>query len=98
MLLIFFGCSMSQEEITRLATEEFKRKELLLKNERSLFCRQKVLEEAERQADSIILQLGINPLSDSLYRPVIPVKPTFVTTDSASINSEQSVKPITDSL
>ena len=89
---------MSEDEIQDLAFKEFERKERQLREERSQLCIQEILVEAERQADSIIKKMDINPLSDTLYRPVIPSRPIFVKTDSSLINSKGSVKPLIDSL
>ncbi len=91
------SCGISNEEVVELAKEEYDRKVQILREEQRLICIKSALEEAERQADSIIFQMRINPLGKSLYRPRVPPKPSYIITDSTVINSKHSVKPILDS-
>ena len=97
LLVIFSGCGLSDEEVLRMATEEFERKSALLRQEQLYFCQKAALAEAEKQADSIISEMRISPLHESLYRPVVPPKPSFISTDSTRLFSKDSVKPILDS-
>ena len=91
---MLFGCGSSDEEMRKLAIEEFERKVKILKSEQRQLCFKSALIIAEQKADSIIFERRINPLRDSLYRPRIPEKPAFVPTDSAVVNSKQTVNPI----
>lgn len=96
-LLTLVSCGLSEEDMMRLAKLEFENKVKLLEQERSLICNKDADARAEILADSIIRELRINPLKDSLYRPFVPPKPTYVETDSTVVNSKQSVKPILES-
>ena len=64
--------------------------------EQTQICDRAAEEEAELIADSLISLMQINPLKDSLYRPFVPPKPSFIKTDSTVVNSKQTVKPIID--
>ena len=97
LILALTGCGLSEDEFKRLATEEFERKAKLFRQDQKNLCLKTALEEAERQADSIISNIQFNPLRDTLYRPIVPPKPDYVPTDSAVLKSQQSVKPIIDS-
>lgn len=90
------GCGPTHEEILQMATTEYERKAALLRKEQEAICKKTAFAEAERQADSIIFQMRINPLKKPLYRPPVPPKPTFVPTDSTRLKSKHSVKPILD--
>ena len=91
---IFSSCGLSEEEKLELARQECDRKLVAFEKEQRDNCRRAVLGEAERQADSIIISMNIDPLNEELYRPTIPPKPDFVPTDTIKLNSKHSVKPI----
>ena len=98
MALFYLGCGLSEEEMKEMAIAEYNRKVSVLRKQRMELCRKDAIAEAERQADSIIFEFRINPLSSEVYKPEAPPKPTFIPTDSLSINSKNPVKPIIDSL
>ena len=93
-LSMLLSCNISEEEYNRLAQEEYERKAEILRKERREICLKEKLIRAEILADSIIRQLKLNPLKEDQYRPTIPARPDFVKTDSTTVNSKQSVKPI----
>jgi len=90
------SCGLSEEEVVRIATQEYERKARLLRQQEADICKKAALEIAEIKADSIVRSLQLNPLKDTLYRPPVPPKPAFIETDSARVNSKQTVKPILD--
>ena len=97
MLALLVGsCGLSEEEVVALATREYERKATNFRAERKELCLKAAYEEAEKQADSIIFELRINPLKQPLYRPSVPAKPEFVPTDTTLIKSKHSVKPLND--
>ena len=93
-LAIFSSCGLSKEEMLELARQECDRKLAAFEKEQRDNCKRAVLGEAERQADSIIISMDIDPMKEDLYRPTIPPKPDFVPTDTIKLNSKHSVKPI----
>lgn len=88
------GCTESQEEIDRQVMEVYEKRVAEFSSQRLEACRLDALRLAEELADSIILSLSLNPLRDSLYRPVIPARPDFIPVDTAVFDSKRSVKPI----
>jgi len=91
---IIVGCGISDAEFKRLAEEEYQRQLGNFVQERALLCNREADLAAEIIADSLISKMHINPLKDSLYRPYVPPKPVYIKTDSAVVNSKQTVKPI----
>ena len=77
-----------------MARVDFERQKAELRNEQFKICENNALIQAEQMADSIIREMRINPLKDSLYQPKAPPKPEYVETDSVILNSKRSVKPI----
>ena len=82
----FLACTQNDEVLRNAVLDEYRR--LRGEFEVTLIedCDAAILELAEMSVDSIILELNIDPLKDSLYNPSLPVKPEFIPIDSAIFN------------
>lgn len=90
------SCGISEEEYNQLVIQEYERQMNIFIKEQNQICDREAEIEAEVIADSLISLMQINPLKDSLYRPFVPPKPDYISTDSTVVNSKQTVKPIID--
>ena len=97
LLAIIFSsnaCGISEEEIELQAKIRLDRRVEELKAEKIKECKQEIYRKAEIIVDSIIREMSINPLNETLYKPTIPERPEFVEVDSNVFISKHSVKPI----
>lgn len=58
-------------------------------------CQDEALIKAEMIVDSLLLLDDRDTRLSNAYRPEVPPKPTYISTDSLRQNSQSSVKPIT---
>jgi hypothetical protein len=96
-MMTILSCGLSDEEFKRLAKEEYDRKVSMLSQEKRNLCYREALIIAEQMADSIIRDMNLNPLQDTLYRPAKPERPSFIKTDTTILISKETVKPIINS-
>ena len=85
LVLLFFivACDVRQDARKEAVLEEYRRLKSDYEATEREACRSTILSLAETSVDSIILNLEIDPLKDTLYAPTIPDKPSFVPVDSA---------------
>ena len=82
------------EKNRELALKELQIKIDLFTDKKMKECRQQAFIEAETHVDSLITELLINPLSDTLYQPDIPMKPEYIPVDNSVFKSQSSVKQV----
>ena len=96
MVALLYSCFNDSDKIRAVARQELEKKINAYRLEKIKECRQLALKTAEDIVDSILFNIDIHPINDSIYKPGLPKKPGFIPVDSSVFDTQKVIVPIVE--